>query len=184
MYIQLNGQILYYEKCGEGQPFILVHGNGESHEIFDVLMPKLAEHYTVYALDSRGHGLSATPKVLHYTDMADDVAAFIDALSLDKPLYYGFSDGGIIGLILAFKYPNKLAKLMISGANLTPKDLSGKFYNAVKKQYKKEPSEPLRLMLEEPDITPADLVKVTVPTLILAVKKILSVRNAHKKSQE
>lgn len=171
MYIQLNGQILYYEKCGEGQPFILVHGNGESHEIFDVLIPMLAEHYTVYAIDSRGHGLSATPKELHYTDMADDVAAFIDALALDKPLYFGFSDGGIIGLLLAIHYPDKLSKLMISGANLVPKDLTGKFYNAIKKKYKKEPTELLRLMLEEPNITPADLLKITVPTLILAGEK-------------
>ena len=53
MYIQLNGQILYYEKYGEGQPFLLVHGNGETHEIFDVLIPELAEHYTVYAIFSK-----------------------------------------------------------------------------------------------------------------------------------
>ena len=122
MYIQLNGQILYYEKYGEGQPFLLVHGNGETHEIFDVLIPELAEHYTVYAIDSRGHGLSASPKELHYMDMADDMAAFIDALELKAPLFYGFSDGGIVGLLLASKYPDKLSKLMISGANLTPKD--------------------------------------------------------------
>lgn len=89
MYIQLNGQILYYEKYGEGQPFLLVHGNGETHEIFDVLIPELAEHYTVYAIDSRGHGLSASPKELHYMDMADDMAAFIDALELKAPLFYG-----------------------------------------------------------------------------------------------
>ena len=92
MYIQLNGQILYYEKYGEGQPFLLVHGNGETHEIFDVLIPELAEHYTVYAIDSRGHGLSASPKELHYMDMADDMAAFIDALELKAPLFYGFSE--------------------------------------------------------------------------------------------
>ena len=70
MYIQLNGQILYYEKYGEGQPFLLVHGNGETHEIFDVLIPELAEHYTVYAIDSRGHGLSASPKELHYPSVS------------------------------------------------------------------------------------------------------------------
>lgn len=87
MYIQLNGQILYYEKYGEGQPFLLVHGNGETHEIFDVLIPELAEHYTVYAIDSRGHGLSASPKELHYMDMADDMAAFIVALELKAPLF-------------------------------------------------------------------------------------------------
>ena len=59
MYIQLNGQVIYYEKTGEGSPVILVHGNKESHKIFDVLIPELSKQHTVYALDSRGHGRSA-----------------------------------------------------------------------------------------------------------------------------
>ena len=173
MYIQLNGQILYYEKTGEGQPFLLVHGNDESHEIYDVLRSQLCEHYTVYAIDSRGHGLSATPKELHYIDMAEDIAAFIDALELERPLFYGFSDGAIVGLLLASLYPNKLDKLMISGANLSPKDLKGSMYRSLKKEYKKSHQELHRLMLEEPNITEEDLHDITVPTLVLAGEKDL-----------
>lgn len=173
MYIQLNGQILYYEKTGEGQPFILIHGNGGTHEVFDVLISQLSEHYTVYAIDSRGHGLSATPKELHYQDMADDMAAFIDALELEHPLFYGFSDGAIVGLLLASMYPNKLDKLMISGANLTPKDIKGSLYRHLKREYKKSHQELHRLMLEEPFITEEDLHDITIPTLVLAGEKDL-----------
>ena len=184
MYIQLNGQILYYEKYGEGQPFLLVHGNGETHEIFDVLIPELAEHYTVYAIDSRGHGLSATPKELHYMDMADDMAAFIDALELKDPLFYGFSDGGIVGLLLASKYPDKLSKLMISGANLTPKDIKGRTYRRIRRECKKNPNLFSTMMLNEPDIQPEDLHKIKIPTLVLAGEKDLIKKKVTKKIAE
>lgn len=73
MYMQLNGQVIYYEKCGEGSPVILVHGNGETHKIFDVLIAELSKKHTVYAMDSRGHGQSAAVTEFHYSDMADDV---------------------------------------------------------------------------------------------------------------
>lgn len=174
MYIQLNSQILYYEKHGDGKtPFLLVHGNGESHDIFDELIPKLAEDYTVYAIDSRGHGMSATPKELHYEDMAADMAAFIDALSLKSPLFYGFSDGGIVGLLLAIRYPGKLAALMISGANLEPSDLKGSDLRRIRKEHKNNPSSFTRLLLEEPHITPEQLAQINVPTLVLAGEKDL-----------
>ena len=53
MYIQLNGQVIYYEKTGEGSPVILVHGNGETHKIFDVLIPALSKQRNVYAMDCK-----------------------------------------------------------------------------------------------------------------------------------
>ena len=92
MYIQLNGQVIYYEKTGEGSPIILAHGNGETHKIFDILIPELSRKHTVYALDTRGHGESASPEQYHYSDMAEDIAAFVHALDLTKPAFYGFSD--------------------------------------------------------------------------------------------
>ncbi len=181
MYIQLNGQILYYEKYGEGSPIILVHGNGETHEIFDVLIPQLAIHHTVYALDSRGHGQSATPAELHYADMAEDISMFIDALSLDRPAFYGFSDGGIIGLLVAMKYPTKLSCLMISGANLVPKDLKKKFLRKMKRIYHKTKNQRFLLMLTEPDIMPEQLNRIQIPTLVLAGKKDLVKKSATKR---
>ena len=120
MYIQLNGQVIYYEKTGEGSPVILAHGNMETHKIFDVLTPELSRKHTVYALDTRGHGQSSVPREYHYEDMAEDIAAFVQALELVRPAFYGFSDGGITGLIAAAKYPAMFSALAVSGANLTP----------------------------------------------------------------
>ncbi len=167
MYIQLNGQVIYYEKTGEGSPVILAHGNHESHKIFDALIPKLSKKHTVYAIDSRGHGLSASTEEFHYADMAEDIAAFVHALDLNLPAFFGFSDGGIIGLIAASRYPAMFSALAVGGANLTPSGMKAlpklaiRFLNLKKK-------DPLtRLMLKEPHITKSDLSKITAPTLVL-----------------
>ena len=77
MNIFVNGIKLHYEKTGSGAPLILLHGNGESHEIFDEAIPLLAPHFTVYAVDTRGHGNSAPVPEYHYADMAQDVIALV-----------------------------------------------------------------------------------------------------------
>ena len=83
MYITVNNVRLYYEVTGSGAPLVMVHGNGETHEIFDRAVPLLAEHFTCYLLDSRGHGLSQKVEEYHYEDMAEDVFQFIQALGLE-----------------------------------------------------------------------------------------------------
>lgn len=171
MYIQLNGQIIYYEKSGEGSPVILVHGNKETHKIFDVLIPELSKEHTVYALDSRGHGLSASVNTFHYTDMAEDIIAFIQGLDLVKPAFFGFSDGGIIGLIAASKHPSLFSSLVISGANLTPRGLKFFMRASTRFLYLKKRDPLLALMLKEPHIKKSDLAKITIPTLVLAGSK-------------
>lgn len=171
MYIQLNGQVIYYEKTGTGSPIILVHGNGETHKIFDVLIPELAKKHTVYALDSRGHGSSAKVEEYHYTDMAEDIAAFVHALDLVKPAFYGFSDGGIIGLIAASKYPTMFSSLVVSGANLTPKGCKLSFRIYARLHYMKSKNPLWKLMIKEPHITKSDLSNITIPTLVLAGSK-------------
>lgn len=168
MELRLSDIILYYEKTGSGKPLILLHGNGEDHTVFDVLVSELNAHFTVYAIDSRGHGLSSPQNEFHYDVMADDVAAFIDALKLEQPAVYGFSDGGIIGLILAYKYPSYLSSLVISGANITPNGLKWCTRRAFIKEFRKEHHPLIQLMLHEPNITVDNLSKITVPTLVLA----------------
>lgn len=171
MYIQLNGQILFYEKYGEGSPVILVHGNGETHSIFDVLIRQLSKHHTVYAPDTRGHGLSATPKELHYSDMAEDMANFINVLDIERPAFFGFSDGGIVGLLLASKYPDIISSLVVAGANLKPADLNWHMLHRIKRSYRKNKDPLTKLMLTEPDIEPERLAFISVPTLVLAGQK-------------
>ena len=171
MYIQLNGQVIYYEKHGEGSPVILVHGNQETHKIFDVLIPKLSKKHTIFAIDSRGHGFSSAPAEYHYTDMAEDIAAFAAALELIRPAFYGFSDGGIVGLIAAAKYPALFSALAVSGANLTPSGWKLFSRLSVQLDYLKKKDPLVRLMLKEPHITRAELAKITVPVLVLAGSK-------------
>ena len=85
MWITVNGVELYYQKTGQGSPVVLLHGNGESHRIFDVLIRQLATRHTVYAPDSRGQGRSQMGDGISYNQMARDTAAFIRALGLEKP---------------------------------------------------------------------------------------------------
>ena len=86
MYIQLNSQVICYEKTGEGSPVILIHGNKGDHHTFDALAETMSNYHTVYAMDSRGYGESATPKEYHYKDMAEDVINLINALH-NKPVH-------------------------------------------------------------------------------------------------
>lgn len=181
MYIQLNGQVIYYEKTGEGSPIILAHGNGETHKIFDILIPELSRKHTVYALDTRGHGESAAAEEYHYSDMAEDIAAFVHALDLKKPAFYGFSDGGITGLIAAGRYPSLFSSLAVSGANLTPRGLKFSVRMHFRKLYMKKRDKITGLMLKEPHITKYELSRITVPTLVLAGKKDIVKKKETKK---
>lgn len=137
MYIQLNGQILSYEKEGEGSPIIFLHGNGETHAIWDRMIAEMSMDHTVYAIDSRGQGESATPKEYHYKDMAADVICFIESLHIEKPVLCGFSDGAIITLLVALKRQDLLSAIVLCGANLSPKGLTGSARREIKSLYKK-----------------------------------------------
>lgn len=168
MYIQLNGQVLSYEKEGEGRPLIFLHGNGESHEIWDRMIAEMAMDYTVYAIDSRGQGGSATPKEYHYKDMAADVIALIESLHIDKPVLCGFSDGAIISLLVALKRQDLLSAIVVCGANLNPKGLTGSARREIKALYKKTSHPLVGMMLVEPDILPDALTSITIPSLVCA----------------
>jgi pimeloyl-ACP methyl ester carboxylesterase len=168
MYIEVNGIQLYYEKTGQGKPVILVHGNSENHGIFDVLTKQLLNEYCVYAVDSRDHGRSSRVKQLHYDDMAEDIAAFIDKLQLQGAILYGFSDGGIIGLMIASRHPGLLSRLVISGANLNVKGVKPVFNAITWLVYAITRNKKFKLMLKEPDIKDEELSKINIPTLVLA----------------
>ena len=171
MYIQLNSQIICYEKTGEGSPVILLHGNREDHHIFDKLTERLEREHTVYAMDTRGHGESATPKEYHYGDMANDVINLIDALDIQKPYILGYSDGGIIALLVAMKAGGLLSGIICCGANLSPAGLHHKDIREIKKEYKRDNDPRTLLMLQEPNIEPSDLRNIRVPAMIIAGEK-------------
>lgn len=177
MYIKINGTELFYERTGCGKPIILLHGNGEDHTIFGGLIKQLSSDYTVYAVDSRGHGKSSKVNHYDYKVMMADIAQLIGQLKIEKPVVYGFSDGGIIGLLLAIEYPQMLSKLMISGVNLNPGGLKPFEHFLMRAVYFFTRNPKYRLMLTQPDITEADLKRVAVPTVVLAGSKDLIKEN-------
>ena len=161
----MNGVKIFYEKLGHGQPLIMLHGNGESHEIFNALAARLEGRFTLFLPDSRGHGLSERAP-LDYTLMAEDVYCFIDKLGIQSPIVFGFSDGGITALLLAALYPRCLSGLIAAGPNLSPSAFKRHIRAAMKIQYFFSRKEELKLMLNQPEIPEALLKNILVPSLI------------------
>jgi pimeloyl-ACP methyl ester carboxylesterase len=118
-YADVNGISLYYETQGTGRPMILLHGGLGSGEMFAPILPALAEHHRVIAVDLQGHGRTADiDRPIDIRLMADDIAALIDHLELDKPDVVGYSLGGGVALLTAVKYPEKVRKLVSASANI------------------------------------------------------------------
>lgn len=166
MFIEVNGTRLYYEKRGEGRPLILLHGNGEDHTIFQQALLLLEKRFCCYAVDSRCHGQSGGG-ALHYTDMAADMLCFMEKLDLRDVIFYGFSDGGIIGLLAASR-TDRISTLIVSGANLTPMGI--RLWERLKIYaeylFRKDPK--LALMIYEPCISDDVLAGIRADTLVLA----------------
>ncbi|HVH65588.1 MAG TPA: alpha/beta hydrolase, partial [Candidatus Acidoferrum sp.] len=120
-YAQVNGINLYYEIQGSGRPLILLHGGLGNGEMFGPVLPLLAAKHEVATVDLQGHGRTADiDRPLDARLMADDIAALIDHLELDKPDVVGYSLGGGVALHTAAKYPEKVRRLVAVSANITP----------------------------------------------------------------
>jgi pimeloyl-ACP methyl ester carboxylesterase len=167
MIAKVNGVELYYEKTGQGRPLLLVHGNSEDHSIFNEAAAVLREDFCVYAVDSRGHGRSSRVRTLHYEDMASDMIAFLEALDLRDVIFYGFSDGGIVGL-LAAGMTERITGLAVSGANLSPRGVKESLRLRIALENLLRPNPLLQLMLREPDISDEELRRIRAKTLVLA----------------
>lgn len=178
MYLKVKDITLYYQKKGKGPALIMLHGNGEDHRIFDKSVKILKRYFTVYTIDTRGHGRSSKVKDYHYKDMAEDVYEFIRRLKLEKPILYGFSDGGIVGLLLASKYPDLLSKLVISGANTKPSGMKRKWLWLFRLTYLFRPTPECKLMLTEPHITERMLQSIQILVyMTVGSKDMISVKD-------
>lgn len=123
-YADVNDIRIYYESYGEGEPLLLLHGNGGSIENFIYQIPELSKHFRVIAVDSRAQGRTTdSDQEITYALMADDMSELIDMLDLGLVNVVGWSDGGNIGLELAFAHPEKVLKVVAIGANYTHEDL-------------------------------------------------------------
>ena len=166
MFAEVNGIRLYYEKRGSGRPLVMVHGNGEDHTIFDRAVDQLEKDYCCYTVDSRCHGQSGEGS-LHYEDMARDLLAFLETLDLRDVIFYGFSDGGIVGILVASR-TDRITTLVVSGANLTPKGVKLPLRVLIRVMYCRKKDPKLALMLHEPNIGDDVPSRIRASTLVLA----------------
>lgn len=119
-YVDVNDIKIYYEIYGEGEPLLLLHGNSGSIENFIYQIPELSKHFKVIAVDSRAQGRTTdSDQEITYALMASDMSELIDKLNLGKVNVVGWSDGGNIGLELAYAHPEKILKVVTLGANYT-----------------------------------------------------------------
>jgi pimeloyl-ACP methyl ester carboxylesterase len=116
-FIHANGVEMYYEVHGQGEPLLLIHGGTLTADSWQPYLAAFAEHYRVITPDTRGHGRSDNPTgTMSYRLLADDMAAFVRALDLHKPLIAGYSDGGQIALEIGMRYPDLAQALIVGGA--------------------------------------------------------------------
>ena len=158
MEILINGLTYFYieEGIDNKNTLILLHGNGESADIFLELIDKLKDKYHIYALDSRNHGRTTKTPNVTYIDIAFDVAVFIKKLNLKNISIYGFSDGAIVALFLASKLYFEIDNIYLSGVNLFPSGIKYKLFRAVKKDYKYTKDPNTLMMINSPYFTKND----------------------------
>lgn len=170
---------LFYTKQGSGPPLLLLHGNGEDGTYFIHQMAEFSRDFTVYAIDTRGHGQSPRGRApFTISQFAEDLLAFMDQQGLTKADILGFSDGGNIALTFALRHPDRVRRLILNGANLDPKGVkplvqlpivAGYHLAALSKSPKaKVHRELLGLMVNEPHIAPAELKKLSMSVLVMA----------------
>jgi len=120
-YADIRGFRMYYEVYGSGDPLLFIHGNADRMSKFLYQVPYFSKKLKVILADSRAHGNSRDDgDSLSYEMMADDLSALLDHLKIDSCNVIGWSDGGINGLLLAIRHPQKVKKLAVTGANLWP----------------------------------------------------------------
>ena len=175
---------LHYIEQGQGKPLILLHGNGENCDYFEHQIPCFARDYRVIAIDTRGHGQSPRgDKPFTIKQFAEDLHDFMDEKAIGKAILLGFSDGGNIALTFALKYPERVDKMIVDGANLFPSGVKPIYqwpievgYRIAKMFAKKSEeaqknAEMLGLMVNEPHINPTELAQLKMPVLVVAGTK-------------
>ena len=178
-----DGVTLYYESYGEGEPLLVIHGNGGSIGTMAAQVAHFSRTYKVIAMDSRDHGRSGdSAETLTYEEMTDDQAALLDHLKVGPVNVLGWSDGGIEALLLGIRHPAKVKKLIAMAANLNPTEdaFSPDILALIKTMMADIPAtardtpegrralKVTGMMLVEPNIDAKALEGITAPTLVLA----------------
>jgi pimeloyl-ACP methyl ester carboxylesterase len=182
-FYSINGFQMYTEVYGGGPALLMIHGNNGNMSAFFRNVPYFAQHYKVILADSRSQGRSLDPDhPLNFEMMADDYAALLDAMHIDSAYVLGWSDGGINALLLALRHPEKVKKLVATGANLWvgPDPFAPGEWDQMEREYTtgltktyttpKEKNDRKLFLLDwwEPHITLAQLHTIQTPSLIMA----------------
>ena len=192
-YALVNGLKMYYEIYGEGEPLLLIHGNGDGMNVMRKQISYFSKYYKVIAVDSRGHGKTIDAgDSLTYELMASDMDGLLDKLSIDSAYIIGQSDGAIIGLIMGYQFPGRVIKLAAMSPNTRPD--SAVFYpddsnwmvtawdeaqQAIKNGDSKGmiKLKQIRLMKNHPHITNEQLAQVKPPVLLMTGDRDLILLN-------
>jgi pimeloyl-ACP methyl ester carboxylesterase len=168
------------------EPVLLLHGGFSNSETWGFEVPLLSKSHMVIIADSRGHGRSSmSGRPLSYELMASDVLQLMDYLKIKRFAVVGWSDGGILGLILAIHHPERVSKLFTFGANYSTSGykteapdtaLSRQFITRAEADYRRLSPTPdsfgsLRnalgkLYSTEPNLDPEDIKTIKAPTVI------------------
>lgn len=171
---------LYYQEKGTGEPFIFLHGDGENSSYFGNQINYFQRKYRVIALDTRGHGKSPRGDApFTIEQFSCDLYDFMNAHQIPSAIILGFSDGANIAMKFAMKHPNMVKALILNGGNLNPKGVKRTTQLPIEIGYKiarhfaaKSPdagknAEMLGLMVNDPNIEPHELSRITMPTLVI-----------------
>jgi len=182
-FVEVNGIKMYYEIYGEGEPLLLIHGNGDSMNAMRKQISYFSKFYKVIAIDSRGHGNTKDAgDSLTYELMASDMDGFLGKLAIDSAYIIGQSDGAIIGLIMGYQFPGRFIKLAAMSPNTRPDsavfypDSSNWMANSWNKSLQAIKDgdsnglvrlKQIRLMKYHPHITNEQLAQVNSPVLLM-----------------
>ncbi len=186
--VAVNGMQMYYEVTGQGEPLVVLHGAYMDIPTMGAIIPKLAETHRVYALEFQGHGRTTDiERKITYQNLADDVAAFMDAVGLAKADVFGYSMGGQAGLQLAIRHPAKVNRLVAASVGYDLRGWQPEYAAAIpqftveamlampffKEQAEKKPGFPkliekLIQLEKEPMAWEAEVKALKLPVLVIA----------------
>jgi len=181
----------FFVERGTGTPLILLHGNGESSDYFKGQIDAFAGLFHVYAIDTRGHGRTPrgeTPFTIR--QFAADLLKFMDEHGIEKAHVLGFSDGGNIAMVFAIQHPDRVDRLILNGANLNAGGVKRSVQIPIELGYRiarafsgrsdsaRRNAEMLGLMVNDPNVSPAELDGIRAKTLVIAGTRDM-IREAH-----
>lgn len=132
--LELNidrNRTLRYLKTGNGSPLILLHTIRTQLDYFENVIPQLAKHFTVYAIDLPGHGYSSIDTKANYDEpyFRSAVIAFIEKLDLKDVTLVGESIGGVLALTVSSQLPSRIKQIVSSN----PYDYDRKYGDGVRR---------------------------------------------------